>query len=79
MLKMNQEFVMYNENVNPIFVMNTHEGDFIYIIDTNDLTTEKYNSYMEDKMVEIFEYINGKKLKKLNFLVKNIKICSLNN
>lgn len=79
MLKMNQEFVMYNENVNPIFVMNTHEGDFIYIIDTNDLTTEKYNSYMEDTMVEIFEYINGKKLKKLNFLVKNIKICSLNN
>lgn len=79
MLKMNQEFVMYNENVNPIFVMNTHEGDFIYIIDTNDLTTKKYNSYMEDTMVEIFEYINGKKLKKLNFLVKNIKICSLNN
>ena len=79
MLKMNQEFVMYNENVNPIFVMNTHEGDFIQIIDTNDLTTEQYNSYMEDTMVEIFEYINGKKLKKLNFLVKNIKICSLNN
>ena len=53
MLKMNQEFVMYNENVNPIFVMNTHEGDFIYIIDTNDLKMKKYNSYMEDAMLEI--------------------------
>ena len=67
MLKMNQEFVMYNENINPIFVMNTHEGDFIYIIDTSDLTTEKYNSYMEDTMVEIFEYIQSREIKEIEF------------
>lgn len=83
MLKMNQEFVMQNENINPIFVMNTHEGDFIYIIDTNDLTTEKYNSYMEDTMVEIFEYINGEEIKEIEFpseeygdmFFKQLKLC----
>jgi hypothetical protein len=67
MLKMNQEFVMYNENVNPIFVMNTHEGDFIYIIDTNDLKMRKHNSYMEDAMVEIFEYIQSREIKEIEF------------
>ena len=65
MLKMNQEFVMYNENVNPVFVMNTHEGDFIYIIDTNDLKMRKHNSYMEDAMVEIFEYIQRHEIKEI--------------
>lgn len=73
MLKMNQEFVMYNENVNPIFVMNSHEGDFIYIIDTNDLTTKKYNSYMEDTMVEIFEYIQSHEIKEIEFLNEEYK------
>lgn len=73
MLKMNQEFVMYNENVNPIFVMNTHEEDFIYIIDTNDLTTKKYNSYMEDAMLEIFEYINGEEIKEIEFSSEEYK------
>ena len=67
MLKMNQEFVMYNENVDPIFVMNTHEGDFIYIIDTNDLTTEKYNAHMEDAMIEIFKYIQSHTIKEIEF------------
>lgn len=67
MLKMNQEFVMYNENVNPIFVMNSHDGGFIYIIDTNDLTTKKYNSYMGDAMVEIFEYIQSHEIKEIEF------------
>lgn len=32
MVEMNQEFVMYNENVNPIFVMNTHEGDLFILL-----------------------------------------------
>ena len=67
MVEMNQEFVMYNENVNPIFVMNTHEGDFIYIIDTNDLKMRKHNSYMEDAMVEIFEYIQSHEIKEIEF------------
>lgn len=63
--------------------MNTNEGDFIYIIDTNDLTTEKYNSYMEDTMVEIFEYINGEEIKEIEFpseeygdmFFKQLKLC----
>lgn len=67
MVEMNQEFVMYNENINPIFVMNTHEGDFIYIIDTNDLKMRKYNSYMEDAMLEIFEYIQSHEIKEIEF------------
>lgn len=67
MVELKQEFVMYNENINPIFVMNTHEGDFIYIIDTNDLKMKKYNSYMEDAMVEIFEYIQSREIKEIEF------------
>lgn len=67
MVELKQEFVMYNENINPIFVMNTHEGDFIYIIDTNDLKMKKYNSYMEDAMLEIFEYIQSHEIKEIEF------------
>ncbi len=63
MIKVNQEFVMYDGDQ---FIYVINDEDNIYVVKTSDLEVARWN-YFEDAMVELFEYIEKNKIEEIQF------------